>query len=432
MKIAVIGAGVGGLTAAFDLKNKGHDVTVFEREGTPGGLAAGFKEQDWDWSLEKFYHHWFETDKSILSLIDELGLSDKVIFMRPTTVVYHEGKFYPLDSPISALLFPGFSLIDKIRFGFTTVFLKYFSGWKPLEKYTAVEWIKRYYGRNLYEVFFKPMLVGKFSEYYQDVNMAWFWARFKARSSKLGTFQGGFQAFMDQFTHILSEFGVRFSFNTSITEIQSLENGNIRLTINGESHIFDQVLATISPKILSRITPQLNEEFVNIIDAQSSIGSIVVIVSLKHQLSSEGYYWFNLPKSAGFPFLALVEHTNYISSKHFNNEHLIYCGDYLDSTHKYFSMSIEELTDLFIPSFKKINPAFSKEWVNKTWVFKTPYAQPIPHINHSQNLLPITTPLPGLFLASMSQVYPWDRGINYAVELAHRAVEEMAQPASFS
>jgi protoporphyrinogen oxidase len=432
MKVAIIGAGVGGLTAAYDLIKLGHNVTVFESECTPGGLAAGFKQKSWDWSLEKFYHHWFETDKSILSLINELGLSDKVIFNRPTTVVYHKGKFYPLDSPISAILFPGFSLVDKIRFGFITVFLKYFSDWKPLEKHTAVEWIQRYYGKNLYEIFFKPMLIGKFSGYYTDVNMAWFWARFKARSSKLGTFQGGFQAFLDQFTKILIQKKVRFYFNSMVSEIRSLENGSIELKVGEKKRIFDQVLATIAPKVLARITPQLDEEIINKINTQKSIGAIAVIFSLKQQLSPDGYYWFNLPKSAGFPFLALVEHTNYVSPEFFNNEHLIYCGDYLDRSHEYFSMSDNDLTKHFISSFEKINPKFSPDWINRSWIFKTPYAQPIPLINHSISLLPLKTNLPGLFLASMSQVYPWDRGTNYAVDLAHQVVKEMSQPVFFS
>ena len=90
MNIAVIGAGVGGLTAAYDLVKAGHTVTVYERGEKPGGLAGGFKEERWDWSLEKYYHHWFKTDKPMLSLIDELGLSDNVVFYKPKTVVYHD------------------------------------------------------------------------------------------------------------------------------------------------------------------------------------------------------------------------------------------------------------------------------------------------------------------------------------------------------
>ena len=432
MRIAIIGAGIGGLTAAFDLNKQGYEVTVFEQESQPGGLAAGFKEKGWNWSLEKYYHHWFETDKAILSLINELGLSKYVQFHSPKTVVYHQGDFFPLDSPIAALQFPGFSLIDKVRFGLITVYLKYFAGWEPLEKHTAHEWIKRFYGKNLYEVFFKPLLIGKFSNHYREINMAWFWARFKARSSKLGTYEGGFQSFFNQFMEILSKNGVQFSFNTSIDNIRSLKNGKVELSTGDSKVIFDKVLATISPKVLSSITPQLKGEYLNKINGQKNIGTIVAILSIKKQLSKENYYWFNLPKSAGFPFLALVEHTNYVSSENFNGEHLIYCGDYLDHSHKYFSMKNEEIIDSFIPSLKKINPSFTEDWINKSWVFKTPYAQPIPRVYHSRNILPINTPLSGLFLANMSQVYPWDRGTNYAVSFAHRAVQVMIAPNSGS
>ena len=151
----------------------------------------------------------------------------------------------------------------------------------------------------------------------------------------------------------------------------------------------------------------------------------MLVLSLKHQLSKQGYYWFNLPKSAGFPFLALVEHTNFIPSEYFGNEHIVYCGDYLNPTHENFSLSKNELLDRFLPSLKKINPDFSADWVTESWLFRNVYAQPIPMVNHSINLPSIKTPIPNLFFASMSQVYPWDRGTNFAVQLIHQAVNEM-------
>ena len=145
-RIAIIGAGVGGMTAAYDLIKAGHSVVVYDGAATVGGLAGGFKDKDWDWSLEKFYHHWFLTDKAIFDLIDELGWKDKVIVPKPKTVVYFKGKFYPLDSPIAALTFPGFTIWDMVRFGFVTAYLRYLSNWKSLEKFTSHEWMKKAYG----------------------------------------------------------------------------------------------------------------------------------------------------------------------------------------------------------------------------------------------------------------------------------------------
>jgi protoporphyrinogen oxidase len=157
------------------------------------------------------------------------------------------------------------------------------------------------------------------------------------------------------------------------------------------------------------------------------MGAVVMVISLKHQLSTEGYYWYNLPKKAGFPFLALVEHTNYLSPKYFGNEHIIYCGDYLDPNHENFNLSKEDLLQKFIPSFKRINPNFSEDWINKSWKFQTKYAQPIPLKNHSKNIPSIQTPIQGLFFASMSQVYPWDRGTNFAVEIGRKAAKIMQE-----
>jgi len=295
-----------------------------------------------------------------------------------------------------------------------------------LEKYTAVDWINRFYGKNLFKVFFEPLLDGKFNDHYQDVNMAWMWARFKARSAKLGTYRGGFQQFLDDFSQILSEKGVDFEFNTTITEITPQPNeGLLVKSINGVAGHFDQVLVTTPPSLLAKIAPTLPQDYTNKIKNQKGTGAIVMVFALKRQLSDQGYYWFNLPKTAGFPFLALVEHTNFVSSTYFNGNHIVYCGDYLDSNHPTFSYSEAELAERYLAAFNKINPDFSKDWIIDHWLFKAPFAQPIPLVNHSKNILGIQTPVKGVFLASMSQIYPWDRGTNYAVAFAHQAVQTM-------
>lgn len=425
MKIAIIGAGFGGMAAAYDLVRAGHDVTIFEAAQHVGGLAAGFKEPHWQWSIEKFYHHWFASDQHMLGLIDELGWSENVLFPRPYTVVYFQGKFYPFDSIPAALLFPGLGWgLDKIRFGLVGLFLRITNNWKPLERSTVDAWMRKWAGKRVYESMWLPLIEGKFGPFAKDVNMAWLWARLHARTTRLGTYKGGFQAFADQFAARLGELGVRFEMGTAVEAIAAAEGG-LALRVGGVERHFDQALVTSSPQLLAKLAPSLSGDYLSGLLQLKSMGAVVMTLALDRQLSEQGYYWYNIPKSAGFPFLALVEHTNYVSPEHFGGDRIVYCGDYLAVGHEYFSLSDEELLERFTPGIQRINPAFERSWVKKVWVHKTHYAQPVPLVNHSHNIPDIRTPIAGLYFASMSQVYPWDRGTNFAVEIGRRAASFM-------
>lgn len=425
MRVAIVGAGFGGMAAAHDLLNAGHQVTIFESSDHAGGLAAGFKEPYWDWSVEQFYHHWFTSDQDMFQWMDEMGLRQGVEIHRPKTVAYYNGDFYPLDSPLSALTFPGFRFFDMVRFGLVTAYLRYIASWKPLEAVTAHEWMSKAYGPRLYSILVEPLLQGKFGRHYKEVNMAWFWARFKARSTKLATYQGGFQAFADAAAENLRGRGANLRLSCPIQRITALPEGGLQLSLPDGTERFDQVLVTVSPGLLARLAPDLPQDYLQGLLSLKNMGAVVMVLSLNHKLSDQGYYWFNIPKSAGYPFLALVEHTNFVSSEHFGGDTILYCGDYLDSDHEYFQLSKEELLERFMPSFSKFNPAFKAEWIKNTWLFRTAYAQPVPLVNHSRNIPSIQTPLPGLFFASMSQVYPWDRGTNFAVQIGRRAARLM-------
>ena len=427
MKIAVIGAGYGGMSAAWDLVREGHDVTIFEAADHTGGLASGFKEPHWDWSVEYFYHHWFASDEHMLGLIEELGLSDNVIFPRPTTVMYHKGKFYPFDSILAALLYPGLGWgINKIRFGLVGLYLRMTKNWQALEKTTVDAWMRKWAGEKVYKEMWEPLVIGKFGEKHaRTVNMAWLWARMHARTTNLGTYKGGFQAFSDDFAAALTAHGVGIRLSTPVNAIRSLPEGCISLTTPTGEESFDQCLFTVSPGLLAKLAPGLPEDYLQGLLALKSMGAVVLTVSINQQFSPEGYYWYNMPKSAGYPFLALVEHTNYVSPDNFGGDHILYIGDYLEPDHEYFSLSKEELLERFLPSLTRINPNFTMDWVKKTWLYRTAYAQPVPLINHSQNIPDISTPMPGLYFASMSQVYPWDRGTNFAVQIGRQAAKRM-------
>jgi len=427
MKIAIIGAGVGGLAAAHDLQKAGHQVTIFEGADHVGGLASGFKEPDWDWSVEQFYHHWFQTDSDMLGLIRELGWQDKVIFPHPKTVVYYNGSFYPLDSPRAALTFPGFTFPEMVRFGLVTAYLRYLARWQPLEKYTADNWMKRAYGEKLYNQQFEPLLIGKFGPHYKDVNMAWFWARLKARTTRLGTFQGGFQAFCDALAENLRQRGVVIRLSTSIERIIPMPAGGMKLALPDGMQQFERCLVTAGPNLLARLAPSLPLDYLRGLKELKSMGAVVLVLALTHQLSEEGYYWYNIPKAAGYPFLALVEHTNFLKPEYFGGDHIVYCGDYLDPDHEYFKLSKEELLMRFMPILPRFNRKFTPDWVRKSWLFRTNYAQPVPLVNHSQNIPAIRTPIQGLYFASMSQVYPWDRGTNFAVQIGRKAARMMLE-----
>jgi protoporphyrinogen oxidase len=439
MDIGIIGAGITGLTAAYDLTKRGHAVTVYEARPYAGGLASGFRDERWEWHLDRFYHHWFETDTDVIGLIDELGVRDKLFFPWPTTSIYHQGRLYPLDSPVPMLRFIPISqlhrairvlqftplpILDRLRVGLTAFYLTLTKNWRPLESISVDEWMRRTAGERAYEVWWRPLLISKFGEKnYRDVNMAWMWARAYKRSPRLGYFEGGFQAFVDVLAErVQAQSGVIY-FNTHVRGIYRADQG-IRLETRAGDAKHERVIATCSPHMLRERTPELPPDYVAGLDGLKSMGAVVLILALKQRLT-DGHYWINLPKSEHIPFMGLVEHTNYISPEHYGGDHLVYCGDYLPPDHPYFDYDKEQLLDEYLPGLTRINPDFQRDWVRASWMFAERYAQPIPTLNHSNHIPPLKTPIEGLWMANMSQVYPWDRGTNYAVEIGRRVALEV-------
>ncbi len=433
LQVGIIGAGVTGLSAARDLALAGHQVHLFESGDGAGGLAAGFRDEGWDWHLEKFYHHWFEGDRHVLQLIEEMGLSHKLVFPRPKTSYWINGRIYRAEISPSALLLP-LSPLASLRMGLTGVRLKLMRDWRALERETAHDWLQRHMGQEAYQRLWQPLLIGKFSDRYREVNMAWLWARIVSRSLRLGTFEGGFQAFLNALADDCRRQGARLNFNAAVTRV-ARQNGRLAIQLaNGSEQRFDRVLSTTSPRLMLRLCQGLADSpYGRQLSALRSIGGVCVVLALKRSLLTDGTYWLNLPANSPdrersrFPFLALVEHSNWMDRRHYGGDVLVYCGDYVPPDHLWFQLDEEALVQRFTSALHLINQDYRPEWLRKAWVFRAPYAQPVPGINHSENIPDLKTPWPGLFLANMSQVYPWDRGTNYAVELGRRVAGLMQE-----
>lgn len=418
MKIAIVGAGFTGLSCAYELGKLGHKVTVFEKDPEPGGLAIGFKNKSWNWTLEKHYHHWFANDSSVLNLAREVNY--KIEIKRPKTSVLMNNKIYQLDSPIHVLKFPLLELVDKLRMSLILALLKFNPIWKPLEKFKAHNFLVSFMGEKSYEMIWEPQMINKFGHYYKSISLAWFWARIRKRTSSLVYPEGGFLKFANHLVKVSEKKGVKFYFNTQVDEIK---NGKEKTEILYNSHLeeFDKVVVTLPSFFFTKLIKNLPQEYLEKLLSLKGLGAINLVLRLNKSFLNEGTYWLSICEKNA-PIMAIVEHTNFMNKKYYNNEHLVYLGNYLPSDHEYFKFNKGDLFKTYLPLLKKINPGFEKNLIGIE-IFKVPFAQPIIPINYSQQIPDFKTPLLNVFLANIQQVYPWDRGTNYAVELGQKVAK---------
>ncbi|KKR73616.1 MAG: Amine oxidase [Candidatus Levybacteria bacterium GW2011_GWC2_40_7] len=420
MRIGIIGAGFTGLSAAHNLLKNGHSVSIFEKDEGPGGLALGYQERDWNWSLEKHYHHWFTNDKAVLNLAKEIN--HKVIIKRPKTSVYVKGDIFQLDSPLAVLKFPYLSILERIRMGIVLAFLRYNPIWRPLEKINTKSFLQKTMGRRVYETIWEPQLINKFGGMEENISLAWFWARIRKRTAKLAYPQGGFLHFANALVSRIKELGGEFVFKTEVLELKE-NGGKVLLKTQGSEHEFDKVIVTLPSFFFIKIAPSLTKEYKEKLMKLKGLGAVNLVLRLKSSFLKDGTYWLSVCDKKS-PIMAVVDHSNFMDVTNYNGEHIVYLGNYLPMNHRYFKMDAKAILKIYDPFLKKINEKYKSNLIGLE-VFKAPFAQPIIPVNYSKMIPPFKTPITNVFLANIQQVYPWDRGTNYAVELGERVVDFM-------
>ncbi|MEE8443247.1 MAG: FAD-dependent oxidoreductase, partial [Dehalococcoidia bacterium] len=232
MKVGVIGGGVGGLAAAYELAKLGHDVALYERDSFLGGLSSTFDLNGG--RLERFYHHMFLSDGTLIGLLHELGLSDRIIWNDSNAGFFYQGKAYPFSTPVDLLRFTPVSFIDRVRLGLVTLYLQRVKNWRKFEGTTAASFMRKWMGRRNYEVIWGPMLKGKFGVYHDQIGMSWLWSKFATRvasrdrtlKEKLGYIQGSWGVLIDALERRIGEMGGEVHTGTSVKRILT-EGGKV-------------------------------------------------------------------------------------------------------------------------------------------------------------------------------------------------------------
>jgi protoporphyrinogen oxidase len=428
--VAVVGAGFTGLAAALELARTGYKVCVVEKDTEAGGLAGSFRVGGE--RLEKFYHHWFASDADMMALIRSLGREDQILARPTRTGMYYAHRFFRLSGPKDVLCFTPLSFVNRLRLGYVALAARRVKDWRQLESCTAKEWLVEHCGEEVYRVVWEPLLVGKFGVYAAEVSAVWIWNKLKLRGGSRGKagqevlayYRGGFAALVDEIVAQIRQLGGEVLLGCAAESVTSADEKVTGVTTSaGEITARAVLLTTPLPVSARLLRDACSAQYVESLRKIRYLSNICIVLELSRSLSST--YWLNV-NDPSFPFVAVIEHTNFEPASTYDGRHIVYLSKYLPPEDALYRMSDGEAVKFAMAALKRMFPEFEAAWVTNSTVWRADYSQPIVGLRHSELIPAMQGELGNLYLAAMGQVYPEDRGTNYAVRNGVDAAKKIA------
>ncbi|MBA1341053.1 MAG: D-amino acid dehydrogenase [ANME-2 cluster archaeon] len=438
--IVIIGGGLAGLAAAYRLSDE-HHVTVVEKDDALGGMAQSYHIDDHtdghindhidDYYIEKYYHHFFSSDTELMGLIDELGLTGRLQWVRGTTGYYWSGRAYPMNKPLEILKFPPMSLLDIFRLGLLVLRTKLVRDVRSYDDITAGEWILKIAGSGVYNNFFQPLLNSKFGSNANRVSAAWLVGRVKIRSNRgaegerLGYMRGGFHHLIAALADSIRERGGRIITGDGVKKILMEGSRVSGVKLDEGTLSCDTVISTVPPLTLASLAePGIPGFDPGAIHYQ---GTCCALLGMSKPLMTDGTYWLNI--KADVPFGALIEHTNFMPASDYAGEHLLYIASYFqDHDDPLYTLGQEEVIEMFLDGLEKLYPDFDRSAVLWWELGRDALTAPVYETGYAEQILPYRTNIDGLYLAGMFSEanYP-ERSMNGSVRAGYEAADAVVR-----
>ncbi|BDU17486.1 NAD(P)/FAD-dependent oxidoreductase [Lysobacter auxotrophicus] len=429
--VVIVGAGFTGLTAAYVLAKQGKRVHVIEADHTPGGLAGVFEFDD-GVKVEKFYHHWFNNDVFVPELVKELGLEGDVILLPTRTGMYYNGRIWKLSTPLDLLRFKALSLIDRIRLGLLVFQVRRIKDWKTIEHLSIREWLEPLCGKSVYKIVWEPLIDAKFSVFAETVNAVWMWKKLVLRGGtrndkggeELAYFKGGFGRLAEALVDAIRALGSEVSFGV---RAQGIESDGARVTAlrtdHGEVYGDRFLLTPAFPQIADILEERADPTAIAQLRRVRYLGNMCLVLRLRQSLSET--YWLNV-NDPGFPFVGVIEHTNFDTPEHYKGTHIAYLSRYLAVEDPVWKFTDEQYFEFALEHLERMFPKLERSWVVDYKVWRSEYAQPVTERNYSQYVPGSQTQFENLQISTMAQIYPEDRGTNYAIREGRRIAKVLS------
>jgi oxygen-dependent protoporphyrinogen oxidase len=282
-KIAILGAGISGLTTAFLLKKKGHNITVFEKSHRTGGyIGTQYKDK---YVVENGANGFLNNEPKTLDLIDQLNLHNELISAKEESKI----RYLMFDGKMNAApsSFSDFLKSDLLSFGSKIKVFK--EGLFPpttlpnVEKISIFDFVKHHFGEEISENIIRTSLLGIFAGDARKLSVDKAFKKLieierehksllkgfkstvqKGGKSNLMSFKKGMQTLIDKLTN---ELGSDIELSHEVLKIQKSENKFSIVAQSDESepsfHKFDDIIITLpAPEISKLLGDFLDSNFI--------------------------------------------------------------------------------------------------------------------------------------------------------------------------